>query len=172
MFFGFFFCLWQSSFLNTVYWRMVLRILFSLYVLSFAIIFPFMCESISRLSICSAVLYGFFFLPVSYCSGGGNGNPLQFLPGKSHGQRGLAGYSSWGHKRVEHNCDWTHHTVQITVVTLCTIDIYEHTLKSGCMVPPTLFFLKTVLDIYDLLWFHKIFRVFVLVLWNMPLGFW
>ena len=26
-----------------------------------------------------------------------------FLPGKSHGQRSLAGYSSWGHKRVSHN---------------------------------------------------------------------
>ena len=25
---------------------------------------------------------------------------LVFLPGKSHGQRSLAGYSSWGHKRV------------------------------------------------------------------------
>ena len=26
-----------------------------------------------------------------------------FLPGKSHGWRSLAGYSSWGHKRVRHN---------------------------------------------------------------------
>ena len=26
-----------------------------------------------------------------------------FLPGKSHGQRNLAGYSPWGHKRVRHN---------------------------------------------------------------------
>ena len=32
--------------------------------------------------------------------GGGNGNPLQylFLPGESHGQRSLAGYSPEGHK--------------------------------------------------------------------------
>ena len=29
--------------------------------------------------------------------GGGNGNPFQyFLPGESHGQKGLEGYSSWG----------------------------------------------------------------------------
>ena len=28
---------------------------------------------------------------------------LVFLPGKSHGQRSLAGYSPWGHKRVGHN---------------------------------------------------------------------
>ena len=32
--------------------------------------------------------------------GEGNGNPLQFLPGKSHGQRSLEGYSPWGHKRI------------------------------------------------------------------------
>ena len=34
--------------------------------------------------------------------GEGNGNLLQ-LPGKSHGQRSLVGYSPWGHKRVRHN---------------------------------------------------------------------
>ena len=28
---------------------------------------------------------------------------LVFLPGESHGQRNLAGYSSWGHERVGHN---------------------------------------------------------------------
>ena len=30
--------------------------------------------------------------------GGGHDNPLLFLPGESHGQRSLAGYSRWGHK--------------------------------------------------------------------------
>ena len=31
--------------------------------------------------------------------GEGNGNPLQYsCLGESHGQRSLAGYSSWGHK--------------------------------------------------------------------------
>ena len=34
--------------------------------------------------------------------GNGNLTPV-FLPGKSHGQRSLAGYSLWGHKRV--GCD-------------------------------------------------------------------
>ena len=34
--------------------------------------------------------------------GGGNGNTLQYLAGESHGQRGLAGYSSWGHKSRGH----------------------------------------------------------------------
>ena len=28
---------------------------------------------------------------------------LVFLPGKSQGQRSLAGYSPWGHKRVTHS---------------------------------------------------------------------
>ena len=36
--------------------------------------------------------------------GEGNGNPPQYsCLGESHGQRSLAGYSSWGCKRVEHN---------------------------------------------------------------------
>ena len=34
--------------------------------------------------------------------GEGNGNPLQvFWPGKSHGQRSLAGYSLWGRKESD-----------------------------------------------------------------------
>ena len=32
----------------------------------------------------------------------GHGNPLQvFLPGESHGQKSLAGYSPWGHKESD-----------------------------------------------------------------------
>ena len=41
-------------------------------------------------------------------SGGGNGNllcPWVFLPGKSHGQRNLVGYSPWGYKRVRHDLE-------------------------------------------------------------------
>ena len=34
--------------------------------------------------------------------GEGNGNPtLVLLPGKSHGQRSLVGYSPWGHKESD-----------------------------------------------------------------------
>ena len=33
----------------------------------------------------------------------GNGNPLSILPGKSHGQRSLEGYSLWVRKRVRHD---------------------------------------------------------------------
>ena len=36
--------------------------------------------------------------------GDGTGHPLQYsCLGKSHDQRSLAGYSTWGHKRVGHN---------------------------------------------------------------------
>ena len=33
--------------------------------------------------------------------GGGHGNPLVFLPGESHGQRSLGGYSPWHHKESD-----------------------------------------------------------------------
>ena len=33
--------------------------------------------------------------------GEGNGNMLQFLPGKPHGQRSLVGYSPWGCKELD-----------------------------------------------------------------------
>ena len=33
--------------------------------------------------------------------GRGNGNPLQYLPGESHGQRSLVGYSPWGCKELD-----------------------------------------------------------------------
>ena len=38
--------------------------------------------------------------------------PPVFWPGKSHGQRSLAGYSSWGSQRVRH--DWMTHFVHLT----------------------------------------------------------
>ena len=44
------------------------------------------------------------------CPGGRNGNPLQCLPGESHGQRNLAGYSPQGHKES----DDTEHLSTIT----------------------------------------------------------
>ena len=33
--------------------------------------------------------------------GGGHGNLAVFLPGESHGQKGLAGYSPWGCKESD-----------------------------------------------------------------------
>ena len=44
--------------------------------------------------------------------GGRNGTPLQLLlPGKSHGQRSLAGYSPWGYKEW----DMTEHAQTHTI---------------------------------------------------------
>ena len=33
--------------------------------------------------------------------GRGHGNPLQYFPGESPGQRSLVGYSPWGHKKSD-----------------------------------------------------------------------
>ena len=41
-----------------------------------------------------------------------------FLPGKSHGQRSLAGYNPWGHKELDMTSDWTHAHTHICVYTL------------------------------------------------------
>ena len=38
-----------------------------------------------------------------------------FLPGKFHGQRNLAGYSSWGHKRLRHDLATKQTTGFVTV---------------------------------------------------------
>ena len=41
--------------------------------------------------------------------GEGNGNPLQYLPGESHEQRSLVGYSPRGHKESD-TTEWLHFT--------------------------------------------------------------
>ena len=41
-----------------------------------------------------------------------------FLPGKSHEQRSLVGYSPWGHRRARHNLETKEkHTVKYTART-------------------------------------------------------
>ena len=47
------------------------------------------------------------------------------LPGKSHGQRSLVGYSPWDHKRVEHNIV-TKQQPTIIVYTYIYIHIYMY----------------------------------------------
>ena len=52
--------------------------------------------------------------------GGGNGNPLIFLPGKFHRQRSPVGYSPWGYEEsdmTEHT--HTHPTAYGRVHTMC-----------------------------------------------------
>ena len=51
--------------------------------------------------------HGFDFW-VRKIPGKGNGNPVS-LPGNSHGQRSLVGYSPWGHREF----DATEHTLQL-----------------------------------------------------------
>ena len=47
-----------------------------------------------------------------------------FLPGKSHGQRSLVSYSSWGCKRVGHN--WTHTHTNTHICTWYREWIWSH----------------------------------------------
>ena len=50
----------------------------------------------------SAITWWLRLIPGSGRSPGeGNGNPLRILPRKSHGQRSLTGYSSWGCKELD-----------------------------------------------------------------------
>ena len=50
-----------------------------------------------------------------------------FLPGKSHGQRSLAGYSPWGRKEMDMTCDWAHTHTRVYVYTRVYIYMYIHT---------------------------------------------
>ncbi|MEB1815087.1 hypothetical protein NYR05_11665, partial [Adlercreutzia mucosicola] len=61
--------------------------------------------------------------------GGGPGNPLQYsCLGESHGQRSLAGYSPWGHKRVRHDLAIGHTcTKKIEEIIYIYIYIYIYT---------------------------------------------
>ena len=42
-----------------------------------------------------------------------------FLPGKSHGQKSLVGYSPWHHKRVRHDWEYTHSIFMCVCVCVC-----------------------------------------------------
>ena len=66
-------------------------------------------------------------------SGGGHGNPLVFLSGKSHGQRSLAGYSPQDHKES----DITEVTKQQQLVVKVKFDAIKNTIaqKSGMLGP-------------------------------------
>ena len=64
--------------------------------------------------------------------GGGHGNPLPFLPGKSHGQSILAGYSPWGH-RVGHDLVTKPpphlHVLVYTVLISCSFLFLAHRIR-------------------------------------------
>ena len=51
--------------------------------------------------------------------GGGNCNPLSvFLPGESHGQKSLTGYSPWDHKESD-TTEVTEHTKKLKRSVKC-----------------------------------------------------
>ena len=68
-----------------------------------------------------------------------------FLPGKSSGQRNLAGYSPWGHKRVRHNLATSFvDNVLIWYTYYCNIIIPKHSLTSPlCCTTIILFMVRT-----------------------------
>ena len=49
-----------------------------------------------------------------------------FLPGKSHGERSLAGYSPWGHKRVRQNLATTTNSILSTYHDLFTHSLWRY----------------------------------------------
>ena len=53
------------------------------------------------------------------CPEEGNGNPLQYLPGKSYGQKSLAGYSPRGHKES----DTTERLSTFIITKLATLEV-------------------------------------------------
>ena len=56
-----------------------------------------------------------------------------FLPGKSHGQRSLVGYSPWGHDKSDTVSDSTHKGIQVRqhAVLGRTEDLSSHRTGSG-----------------------------------------
>ena len=55
-----------------------------------------------------------------------------FLSGKSHGQRSLAGYSPWGHKRVGYDLsDWAHMRYPIIYIIVCLFPPMGRELQEG-----------------------------------------
>ena len=81
----------------------------------------------SKESVCNAWDSG-STLGLGGSAGEGKGNPLQyFLPGKSHGQRSLVGYSSWGHKSwtrlidcTTTHTEWAAHSSLVGILVHCS----------------------------------------------------
>ena len=57
-----------------------------------------------------------------------------FLPGKSQGQRSLAGYSPWGHKRVKHDSVTKQQPPPSLFTTLSCLKLF--CLPVYCLCPP------------------------------------
>ena len=58
-----------------------------------------------------------------------------FLPGESHGQRSLAGYSPWGHRELDRTeVTWHAHILMHGVCKLRHIEFYHFFLSFGELV--------------------------------------
>ena len=71
--------------------------------------------------------------------GEGNGNPLQYLPGKSHGQRSMAGYSPWGYKELDMTEQLTHTLGSAHIHTWEEIPQMCEYKKEGIRLPASVF---------------------------------
>ena len=65
-----------------------------------------------------ATVYGF----LKSWTGGGNDNPLQYLPAKSHEQRSLAGYSLWGRRSQTRLSNSVQHSTARCILEICEED--------------------------------------------------
>ena len=72
-----------------------------------------------------------------------------FLPGKSHEQRSLVGYSPWGYKRVEHNLV-SKHKQQLWIHGVLIASQTEFALVSCLSLHVLFFFLKALLNLLQL----------------------
>ena len=63
-----------------------------------------------------------------------------FLPEKSHGQRSLAEYSPWGHKRVRHDWEYTYVLICMFSEKILKAGHLE-TMSSGMQMPYNMIFL-------------------------------
>ena len=90
--------------------------------------------------------------------GGGHGNPLQFLPGKSHGQRSLAGYGPWGGKEW----DTTEQLNNTRLYSASLHCLFLNLVRLASCLPSS---------IYSLLYFTNILSFQILVIHLSPLSF-
>ena len=52
-----------------------------------------------------------------------------FLPGKSHGQKSLAGYNLWGHKGVGHDLVTKQQHINEKILLICMLRYNKYVLK-------------------------------------------
>ena len=87
--------------------------------------------------------------------GRGNGNPLQYLPGESHGQRSLAGYSPWGHKSWTRLSDYTTTTIAFPINVYVQMVLVNDDLQTNLTVSAQSFLMSSIPRIYQIPMYTK-----------------